>query len=514
MQKYKYVAVIGIDGMGNFNQHTVTPCMDRIFAHAASSYYALSMDPTISAENWGGMLLGAEPSVHGLTNGYISCHTYSNDNLPSLFKRIRKEYPDAYLASVVNWNPINIGIVEEGIGVDKRTADNDSLVTDIIIDCVKKKPLFLFVQLDEVDGAGHHFGYGTKGYLDKITEIDSLIGRIYSEYENQGIADDTLFICIADHGGNNHGHGGWTEGEKYVFLAAAGRGVAQGNIGFAVTKDISAIVLYALGIDIPFYNTSGFTSQIPAGLFKDYHGSYIKPELRQQVSGKNTPVFESNDGMKYLFGDRLKLCMFFDNSDIDETGKCGVIQSGNVKYYSNGVMSDAAEFGATGSLSINSLDVSNSFSFAFWLLADADLPEQICVLGNKPLERALYQEKGFDIILRNHSVMVQLGCGDDDIDSVSSFGADGYRGWVHIAVSFDYENSVIRTFVNFGAPHTDPADRKYFESITQAGEIVIGDDSTSDYNSRRGLIFRMDDLICVDGVFSGSDIKKLEKYYN
>ena len=35
MQRYKHVAVIGIDGMGNFNRLTDTPCMDRIFAEGA-----------------------------------------------------------------------------------------------------------------------------------------------------------------------------------------------------------------------------------------------------------------------------------------------------------------------------------------------------------------------------------------------------------------------------------------------------------------------------------------------
>ncbi len=514
MQRYKYAAVIGIDGMGNFNKQTLTPCMDKIFSGGASTCFAMSMDPTISAENWGGMLIGAEPSVHGLTNGYISCHSYTNEKLPSLFSRIRRVYPDAYLASVVNWNPINIGIIEDGIGVDKRTAGDDTSVVNEVIDCIKNKPLFIFVQLDEVDGAGHHFGYGTEGHLKKITEIDSFVGRIYSEYENQGIADETLFICIADHGGCNHSHGGWSEGEKYVFLAAAGNGVKNGTIDFAVTKDISAIVLFALGLDVPGYDPAGFTSQVPLGLFENYDGYYQKPEIRRPPVQKKTLPFDSESGLNNIFDDRIILCMFFDNSVKDETGKCSVSQNGNVKFYSNGVLSDAAEFGATGSLSVDKLDLSKSFSLAFWLLADADLSDQICVLGNKPLDRDRYQQKGFDIILRNHSVMVQLGCGDDDTDSVSSFGADGYKGWVHIAVSFDYEEALIKTFVNFGAAHIDPADNKYFDGLGTSGPLIIGDDSQSQYNKSRGLIFRMDDLILFDGVLNESDIKLLEDYYS
>jgi hypothetical protein len=34
-------------------------------------------------------------------------------------------------------------------------------------------------------------------------------------------------------------------------------------------RDLSAIVLYALGIDAPDFDESGWTSQIPAGIFED-----------------------------------------------------------------------------------------------------------------------------------------------------------------------------------------------------------------------------------------------------
>ncbi|MBR0537778.1 MAG: alkaline phosphatase family protein, partial [Clostridia bacterium] len=94
---YKYCAVIGVDGMGNYNRLADTPNMDRIFANGATTYFALSMDPTISAENWGAMLLGASPVVHGLTNGWISQNEYSNKALPSVFTRIRRAFPEAYL---------------------------------------------------------------------------------------------------------------------------------------------------------------------------------------------------------------------------------------------------------------------------------------------------------------------------------------------------------------------------------------------------------------------------------
>lgn len=161
---FKYAAVIGVDGMGCFNKEAHTPHLDRIFENGAKTFSALSMNPTISAENWGAMLLGAMPLVHGLTNGSVGSEEYTNEELPSAFRYIRQAFPEAYLASCCNWNPINHGIIEHQLGVEMHTGDDETL-TGTIVGCVQKKPKFLFVQFDGCDGAGHHYGYGREGHI-------------------------------------------------------------------------------------------------------------------------------------------------------------------------------------------------------------------------------------------------------------------------------------------------------------------------------------------------------------
>lgn len=511
MKRYGHVAVVGIDGMGGFNALTDTPCMDAIFTGGAATHHAYSMDPTISAENWGGMLLGTEPAVHGLTNGYISSHPYTNDALPSLFRRIRDAFPDAYLASVVNWNPINIGIVEDGLGVEKRTARGDEAVTDEVVACVAKKPVFLFVQLDNVDGAGHHYGYGEPGHLKRITEIDALVGRIYRAYVDAGIADDTLFICIADHGGNEHGHGGWTDGEKYVFFAAAGRDVPGGQIPFAVTKDISATVLYALGLDVPAYTPGGYTSQVPACIFPGVGDDYIRPAAVSHAVIKPTADFAS--GLGSLFAGRVRGCWPFDSSLADVSGQCETTERGAVKFYSNGVRSQTAEFGATGAAVVEGLDLGGSFTICCWLLADADIDGDVCVLGDKSPQRGSHQERGFNLLLRRHSVMAQFGSGDDDADTVTAFPADGFRGWLHVAVSVDREKGLVDTWLDFERLHRDRLDPAFTRGGDAVCPFTIGDDGYLRFNRERGLIFRMDELLVLDGMLTEADAQALRKHY-
>ena len=279
-RKYSHVIVIGVDGAGSWFKDADTPNFDEIFKNGAITYKALSSKPTISAECWGSMLIGVGPEIHRLTNSIVSNVPYDvNSPFPSVFRRIREAFPDAVLGSFCDWNPITYGIVENNIGVSHATA-HDTELTPIVCDyIIENKPDFLFVHFDSVDGAGHSTGYGLSAFIERIHEVDKLIGDVYSAIKNAEMIEDTLFIVIADHGGTNDenckgSHGGWTDEEKYVTFAAVGRGINKTEIEEMNIRDLAAIVLYAMGIETPEFDEMGWTSQIPAGLFADYEGEY------------------------------------------------------------------------------------------------------------------------------------------------------------------------------------------------------------------------------------------------
>ncbi len=278
-RKYSHVIVVGVDGAGAFFKDAYTPFFDEIFADGAVTYSALSSKPSISAECWGSMLLGVDPEVHKLTNAIVESDPYPTDSeFPSLFRRIREAYPEAVLGSFCDWNPITHGIVENGIGVSHDTA-NDTQLTPIICDYIREnKPDFLFIQFDSVDGAGHRYGYGKSEFLTRLTEVDKLINDVYSAAQDAEMAEDMLFIVIADHGGTNDStgghHGGWTDEEKFVTFASAGKTVNPSVIEEMNIRDLAAIVLYAFGIEAPAFDEKGWTSQIPPELFKDITTQY------------------------------------------------------------------------------------------------------------------------------------------------------------------------------------------------------------------------------------------------
>ncbi len=255
--------------------------MDRIFENGAKTYRVLASNPTISGECWGSMLTGTAPDVHKMTNNIVTTVEYDvHSPYPSVFRRIKETYPQAKMASFCNWSPISFGMVEHNLNVDFDTGNDEELNTGIADYIRTNKPDFMFIQLDSVDSAGHSSGYGSPGHLAQINVVDGYIGDIYNALTAAGIADDTLFIAIADHGGTpattGGSHGGWTDAEKLVFFEAVGKGVIKAEIPAMNVRDLAAVILYAFGIDIPAYTPGGWTAQIPENVFNGIFPEYIK----------------------------------------------------------------------------------------------------------------------------------------------------------------------------------------------------------------------------------------------
>ena len=143
-----HVIFIGVDGGGTFFRDADTPNLDKIFADGAVTYSCLCENPTISAENWGAMLHGVKREIHGLTNGLAYSTPYPDDSpYPSVFRVIRENMPGAKLASICSWNPINIGVIENGIGVFKDKVPDDAAgVTEKVCEYLEKnQPTLLYV---------------------------------------------------------------------------------------------------------------------------------------------------------------------------------------------------------------------------------------------------------------------------------------------------------------------------------------------------------------------------------
>ncbi len=264
---YEHVFILGIDGLGATFDKVDSPNFDRIFADNAYRHDAHTEYVTVSAQNWGSILTGVAYNTHGFNNGW--CEENERDSSSgnnTIFYYARQAFPEAELVSFNNWDAINHGIIENDLGVKKINRGTDPLVVDAIVRYLEKgnTPKLMFVQLDSVDHAAHTYGGFSKQYYSAAEKADVYLGDIYDAINARGLMKNSLFILVADHGETTDGHGGQTKEESSAILAVAGHSVNKTELNENVhNRDVSAIALYALGIEQP----SHMISSVPAELF-------------------------------------------------------------------------------------------------------------------------------------------------------------------------------------------------------------------------------------------------------
>lgn len=286
---YDHVFIIGVDGAGQFFRDADTPNFDRIFADGAVDYTARTETIAVSAQNWGSILTGVSYLRHLLTNPSAAKRERdSSTRYPTIFKYVRDAYPDAQLASVVNWNVINHGIIENDLGVYEWTG-NDEEVTDHICAYFNNgnAPKLFFCHFDGVDAVGHELGSRSPAYYEEISKVDGYIGRIYDALEAGGLLENGLFIVVSDHGHLRlGGHLGASARESYTTVAVKGKTVVPGGAFDRDTRnrDVAAIALYALGIERPAH----MSAVVPANLFSDVAGEKraLYPDLIDAITAR------------------------------------------------------------------------------------------------------------------------------------------------------------------------------------------------------------------------------------
>jgi len=512
---YKHVVIIGVDGGGAYFKQTDTPRCDEIFANQATTYKSLMALPTMSAQGWASILHGVLPEFHGCTNDIIKETPYPvNSPYPSIFRVAREAMPKADLASFVEWNPINIGIVENNFGVEKGTGADDAEVTGRILSYLKGKvPTLLFVQFSSPDDIGETYGFGTDIYLATISTVDALVGSIYDQYKLKGLLDDTLFIVTADHGGIKKSHGGDTDEEKYVFMGVAGKTVESGSIIDAEGRDVAAIAAYALGLEFP----ETWTGHVPAGVFKDV--KEVEPRKEMELPGTQyrkhetepTPALSNMQAL--LYGHEVVAYLPFDDSAADAWGNIQTSTSGTLTYqdayYGKGIDLNK------GYVTLKDVQVgTGSFSVAFWFKGSPVTPAEAdpSIISNKDWQEGVY--KGFILSYRGTQDM-KFNVGDGKkgrVDYVRILPTNYADGWMHVVLTVDRENRKVRIYYDFAfegdeAPITDALASVSFDSKS----LNIGQDGTGVL--QYALPAQMDEFIMTADVLSEADVAVLKAYY-
>lgn len=309
---YEHVFIVGVDGVGAAFSQTDTPCFDSIFSDYAYRYDAANEYLTISAQNWGSILTGVPYDVHGFTNSSIGASERdSSSGAHTLFYYVRQAHPQAKLTSYVDWSPLNYGLVENDLDVEKRSfPDDDPGMTTALEEyfAAGNAPELFFTVLDNPDDVGHAHGGVSDQYYAALRDADAQIGRIYAAIEAAGLMENGLFIVVADHGHvPTGGHGGQSAEESSAMLALVGHNVNRMTLPDGMrNRDVAAIALYALGIEQP----ECFVCTDPAALFGEERWHTETPSTEPSGESTDDPADEPS-GEHDSFGHLWQLLKSF-----------------------------------------------------------------------------------------------------------------------------------------------------------------------------------------------------------
>jgi predicted AlkP superfamily pyrophosphatase or phosphodiesterase len=118
---------------------------------------------------------------------------------------------------------------------------------------VEKKPNLCFIHFPDADSAGHKYGWGSPEQKEAFKVTDQALSQVVDALQKAGIAQSSVVIISADHGGHEKTHGENIPDDMNIPWVAWGKGVKK---NFAITApvttfDSTATALWLLGVELP-----------------------------------------------------------------------------------------------------------------------------------------------------------------------------------------------------------------------------------------------------------------------
>ncbi|HTL58604.1 MAG TPA: alkaline phosphatase [Candidatus Limnocylindrales bacterium] len=258
----QHLVVIGCDGFGSVGfTDSNTPVLHRLMREGSYTLHARGVMPTSSSPNWASMIMGAGPEQHGVTSNDWETNKFeiaptvigSGGFFPTIFGALRAQRPGSKIAVIHDWDGFGRLVEPRAPDILENHKGSTNTTRRAIEVILKEKPTFLFVHFDDVDHAGHTFGWKSPEYFETVAEVDGLIGDLLEALSRAGIREQTVVLMTADHGGKAKSHGGPTMEELEIPWIIAGPGIRRGHeIKSPVnTYDTAATIAHLFGVKPP-----------------------------------------------------------------------------------------------------------------------------------------------------------------------------------------------------------------------------------------------------------------------
>lgn len=226
--KNKKVLIIGLDGLRPDAMNVAsTPTLDKIIADGKYSWNARTEMQTISGAAWTSLLTGVHSNKHKV---YGNSFRARNKDFKTIFHLIKEEWdPTIRTVAYSHWRPIITHIFENNCLDRKGSGSDEKLAKKLAKDISNDKGDFYFLQLDDIDDAGHQYVYGPNSpkYISEIEKQDRNLENVLNAIEMRPKEEDWLILVVSDHGGSGRGHGKTTIDEITIVFIVSGKSVKE-----------------------------------------------------------------------------------------------------------------------------------------------------------------------------------------------------------------------------------------------------------------------------------------------
>jgi predicted AlkP superfamily pyrophosphatase or phosphodiesterase len=266
-----HVFIVSFDQAAPSNIAAATmPLFKQMTAEGAHTWEAYTIVPSLTLPSHTSMLTGVGVQKHQVIwNEWDAAKPLT---VPTIFQLAKT----AGLRTALIASKAKFKTFEQAGGIDTFIIPENyrcaGIAAEVAALLKKETPNLFFIHFGDPDFTGHQFGVNSPEKMTALAECDAALKTIREAIAAAGIADSSVMILTADHGGHDHSaaeladmvrhgqtspqigtHGAATSDDVTIPWVVWGKGV---KTGFTITApviqyDTAATALWLLGVPLP-----------------------------------------------------------------------------------------------------------------------------------------------------------------------------------------------------------------------------------------------------------------------
>jgi predicted AlkP superfamily pyrophosphatase or phosphodiesterase len=270
-RRVAHVFIVSIDGgKPAVIWESEMPTLKRLAAEGAVTWEANTIFPPKTLPSHTSMLTGVGPDKHQvLWNNFEPLR--GKIKQPTVFTIAREFDPTISTALFAGkakfrhlWQKDSLdhfdfgGPIEDlpaagSAEIEKQVVPAQYIARNAAAYILEKKPALCMIHLPDPDSAGHKSGWGSPEQKEAFKVTDQAFSQVVNAIVGAGIAEQSVIIVSADHGGHEKTHGENIPDDMHIPWIAWGKGVKK---NFSITSsietfDTTATALWLLGVPLP-----------------------------------------------------------------------------------------------------------------------------------------------------------------------------------------------------------------------------------------------------------------------